>query len=118
VQCGEWEQPLISVILIRAVFIATLTSGSALLANRVSPQRTARGLAIRVSFWLALVLFAVVIAALTVFLGRPCSAEDRVCDVGAMASAGVVMLGAAAIALDVIVGIPAAILTLRLLRRK
>jgi hypothetical protein len=35
-----------------------------------------------------------------------------------MASVGVIMLGAVAVALDAIVGIPAAVLTLRLLRRK
>jgi hypothetical protein len=107
----------IMVVLIAGLVIAVVTAGSAVVANRVSPQRPTYDLAMRVSFWVGAAVVGLMITTMIIFLAQSCP-EGLACDAGAMAAAGAVALGSTVVVLDVIIGLPVAILTLHLLRRK
>jgi hypothetical protein len=97
-----------------AAIIALFAAALAALSSRRRPQRTAKDLMMFTVTVLSAAILALTIGLMIWFLSRPCA--DSVCDAGAMAAAGVVMLGAVEVIIVFAVGAPAAYLTIRFLR--
>lgn len=108
----EW-----SFFAVLALVIAVVSASGAYFANMLSPQRTVRQLLDRTISWLAIGVLVLTLGGCAYFLQMKCPAYVTVCDGPIMAAGGIVMIGAIAFVEIIVVGVPVAFATLKLLRR-
>jgi hypothetical protein len=101
-----------------AIVVGPVAALSAYLANRRSPYRSIRQIMDRVISWLAIATFVLSVAGCYHVMSRPCAPEASVCDAPAMAAAGSLVLGGLVLVAVLVIGIPAAYVTLKLVRLK
>ena len=82
-----------------------------------SPERTVRQLLDRTISWLAIAVLVLTLGGCVYSLQMKCPAYVDVCDGPTMAAGAIVMIGVIAVVEVIVVGIPVAFATLKLLRR-
>jgi F0F1-type ATP synthase membrane subunit c/vacuolar-type H+-ATPase subunit K len=97
--------------------IAFFAAAIAAAANRKWPERTVQQITTFSVFALVVGFFVLTIAWMLWLTTAPCPARS-VCDAGAMAAAGVIMLGAMGLIAALAVGAPVAYFTVRALRAR
>lgn len=101
---------MLAVAVIACIIIAALAVGTAVLANRMWPDRTAWRLTVWTVNVLVIVTFGLTVLLTVSALSAPCPTNGA-CDAGAMAALGWVTVGSIAAVAAILVGTPVAYFT-------
>ena len=103
--------------IVACLLVAGFSSGNAVLANRMWPERTAWRLAVWSVNALVIAIFILTVFLLVDACSTPCP-EGGACDAGAMAAVGELMAASFSAIAAVLIGTPVAYATVSWLRRR